>query len=295
MTRRLAVKTRTVCLYPIVAALKAAEAFLGSNRTWNAINDTQKRFLETVAHCRGNRLLEIESVASSSADEINAWLKKRGFGVALEPFSEEAFGIAAVLKMVVEWMKKGVRTIIDRNGVKYSAVEMKSEVGDENVLFYTSLNHDQPVVGVKTKTGERVYMTVADTLPENDINMFRAVTRIARTLRLAFDFDRVTFPMVDLDQEVDISWLQGLRTIGEDDLPGVISQALQQTKLKMNEVGAKIESAVAVSVMRGMSKPKKHLVIDRPFVFWVERSNLGMPIFVGHVCEDAWKDPDTIA
>ena len=82
---------------------------------------------------------------------------------------------------------------------------------------------------------------------------------------------------------------------GEDGLPGIIAQASQQTKLKMNEIGARVESVVAIAiVLGGMDAPEPDHVINRPFLIWFERDGLSRPLFAGHITPDDWRNPGNI-
>ena len=73
-----------------------------------------------------------------------------------------------------------------------------------------------------------------------------------------------------------------------------IAQALQQTKLKLNHIGAKVESAVAIRMMRCASfrKPKPPLAIDKPFFVWATRDGMAVPYFSGYITEEDWKEQD---
>jgi len=75
--------------------------------------------------------------------------------------------------------------------------------------------------------------------------------------------------------------------------PAIITQALQQTKLRMNEEGARAQSAVAIGVLRGCL-PTYDYVIDWPFLFWITRPGISKPLFVAYVTEDDWKNPGDI-
>ena len=65
----------------------------------------------------------------------------------------------------------------------------------------------------------------------------------------------------------------------------------------MNEFGARAESA-AFEVLEGAAGSitvKPPHVIDRPFLIWFERQGLAKPLFVGHITEDDWRNPGTLA
>jgi hypothetical protein len=105
------------------------------------------------------------------------------------------------------------------------------------------------------------------------------------------DFGRFIFPMVDLDQEVDISWLLGLGTVDSNGVSAWIAQAKQQTKLKMNCQGALMESAAAISVKRAVAPEKPEYELNEPFLFWCKRSGFSQAVFTAYVDYDAWKNP----
>jgi hypothetical protein len=134
-------------------------------------------------------------------------------------------------------------------------------------------------------------MSVMDDPPED----FRLLELIAKTDNATFclDYEGVEFPMIDYDQEIDISWIIDMQTMGDDGKPAIIKKALQQTKFRMNEVGARVQSAVAMVMARCMSMPKPRHTIDKPFLLWIYRRETlaDDPIFVGYFTEEDWKKP----
>ena len=58
----------------------------------------------------------------------------------------------------------------------------------------------------------------------------------------------------------------------------------------MDLTGVKVESGVGMTMKyRGMG-PRAYM-IDKPFVLWIERPNVKVPIFAGILAEDCWKEP----
>ena len=58
-----------------------------------------------------------------------------------------------------------------------------------------------------------------------------------------------------------------------------------------NEEGVRIEEAAAVGIAFAAAfLPHRH-VIDRPFLMRVERPGLSLPLFVGYITEEDWKNP----
>src|SRR5215469_16290866 len=96
--------SKTTVIYPIVTALVKAEETIEPQRTWEAVNSQQERFLTAFfTSCRqeSSSIEEIESIAAFSAEEINRFLREHGFTIQLKPFQNDGrwkeFGIASVL------------------------------------------------------------------------------------------------------------------------------------------------------------------------------------------------------
>ena len=287
---------KTVVTYPIVAALVKAEDILGENRTWVPINGMQSRFLADFFRiCRneGLGIPEIESIASWSADEINTFLRQRGFDIQLQPFDSLTFGIASVLDLLVEWLEKGKKTsvkcVLDQEW--YDAARLKN-----GVEYLLSDIHRHPIAAIATKTGDVVYMTKIDDAPDG-FDLVAMAEQLANLSRPVYEFGGLVFPMVDLNQQVDVSWILNMQTFTDDRTEAYISQAVQQTILKMNEKGARAKSAFAGAVtILGTSRPieKPDMIIDAPFLVWFMRPLLNKPLFVGYIATEDWKNPGSI-
>ncbi len=268
---------------------------IGSDGRWHGVNVHQCQFLEgyyAVARGEIRDLPELESIASPDEKVINQFLAERGFNIQLDPLDgPPAFGVASVFKLLLEWNRPGSVTAIRDEA--YPAVRIKSAVD-----FYTSSAAEHPIAAITAKNGDVVYMT-SFSLPESPrskgFDMLTLVWHIKASLQEIRDFDAVVFPMIDYNEVVDISWAVNLKTEGVSG-PWEISQALQQTKFRMNEIGAKVESAVAIGVrfMHCVGDVKPDLVIDRPFLLWIERKGLSHPLFVAHFCEPDWKKPEKL-
>jgi len=282
-----ATKSESVCAVPMFGCLLASEAFLGKNRVWRTQNADQRILVELLDGHRHHvaKLPELESIAAYDVAAVNAFIAKRDFRIALPPSQPPDFNVASVMKVKVEWQIRGQVTEIG----KFPAVRL--ERGCE---FFTSIECPHPVVGITTKNGDRVFMTVSDEEAPSGFTLFNRVRSIEETLRQTKGYKGAIFPMIQYDEEVDISWVTGLATTGEDGAVAIIKHALQQTKFRMNDVGAIVESAVAMGVLRSvvMERP---LIIDRPFLLWLSRPSMPqLPLFAGWFNEDDWKNPGAL-
>jgi hypothetical protein len=280
----------TSCPLTIVSAVRFADTILGPQRNWDPANEIQKMFINDYLKPYGDvpaSLKEIESIAAYEAAIINEFLRRKGFSIQLDDFSPNEFGVASVLDLFAEWIHEGDEAIvftpdqrqfpgvdIDKRGVK---------------LFYTS-DHAHPVACLQTKSQDIVFMTMLEKPPVDIFGLFNLAAKFSENLRNCDDFEGVRFPMVDLRQRVDISWLLGMSTYDAKGDPWSISQALQENRLRMNEIGARAQSAVALKIRcAGFLKPPHN--INKPFLIWFMRPGLPIPLFVGYITEADWKNP----
>lgn len=281
----------TTCFLPIAGCLVKAEDILGPNRSWYGINESQNSFLEVFQRLRKvvPGLKELQSIASYSAAEINKFLADNGFSITLSPFTDPSdFGVASILDVLVEWLETGSVTSVQMG--KFPAVKLVPGV--------KIMTHDlapNPIATIDTKSGDIVAMTAMPKPTCSEFQLLQMIHSICEKATPARGFEGVIFPMIDYDEEIDISWLVGMecpKVEGTDQRPAHIAEAKQQTKFKMNEKGARVKSAAAMTMKRCCVGPRS-LVIDEPFLCWITRKDpLGLdPIFVGHFDESNWKNP----
>ena len=288
--------TQTITAFPIVGCLKAAEEWLGQPLDWNAVNDDQQEFLELFFNAGMDGIpalgQELRRKADANIGPINEWLKENGFTCKLtvDP-GPGGFAVASILDVLVEWLKKGSRRKITNEKGTYDGVHLKQN--DGVAILQNAHVHPHPVARIATKSGDKVYMTPVDGLPEGRFALESKIRSILVGLEHPdYRFEGVVFPMVNYDRQIDLSFLHGLNT--KTVAPGFFCvQAVQQTKFRMNETGARVESAAAMS-MRKMSAGPSPLVIDRPFLLWITREGISMPLFGGVFAEDVWSDPETL-
>jgi hypothetical protein len=286
-------KTSTIVTYPIAAALKEAEEFVIDSSGWNPVKIIQRNFLERFyTPCREEipTIEEIESVAHIDVEVINKWLKEHDFDIQLDHFDENGFGVAAMLGLFGLWLAKGIRTsVVREDGSTYPGVRM-----DTGFSFNTVGGSTNLVVALETGDQDVVYMMMADKVPSG----FDMVTHVEEILQnmtpVERDYEAIVFPMIDLNEEGELEWLINLQLmIPQDRFPFYfIQQALQQTRLKMNQEGYRVKSVAAMAAMLGAASPEvPPYIINRPFIMWITRPGLSKPLFVAYLNTDVWKDP----
>lgn len=289
--------TQTATVFPIVGALREAVRFKkASDESWQPLTESQKTFVQNVYRpVLGDMSKfsdnELRYLASFSHEEINTWLKDNGFDIKLEPFQRPTdFGAASIQDVKVEWQDEGTKVEVPdaHNRSLHKGVKLKS-----NVTYVQDSSHDFPVAVIQTKNGDIVKMTCTS---DNYVSGMQVLEDVVLYDRIAerTSFDSISFPMIDLEDKPNISFLKGMRfSVNGEDME--IAQAIQQTFFKMNEKGARVKSAVAIGVrVASISMPKPQMIIDRPFLLWISRPGTSSPYFAAYLDRDCWRDPGSL-
>jgi len=249
---------------------------------FKALNENQKNYLDIYRNCKGANIPEIESkVDIGRVDRVNSFLSERGFDIGLNPIEPNDIAIASILELLLSWLEIGEKTTIRYKDNTYTGVDLPYGVNIRNVQGFI-----YPAAIVDTKNGDKVWMTVIDSIPNTSFEVFNLARKLISSPNIyPYGYKReVIFPMIDLDMKPDISWLVGLGY-----RRNYINQALQQTKVKMDEKGVTIKEAVAIAVTLACVGPiTVPLVINRPFLFVVEREGLKEPLFSAYLDVDYW-------
>ncbi|MFA4999456.1 MAG: hypothetical protein WC519_01885 [Parcubacteria group bacterium] len=265
--------------------------------SWDQIraNELQRVFFHDYYAPRGRNPLacfstdELKSYAGASADTLNKTLANNGFGdMQLESLGDRGFGAVAIFNVLLNWRKEGLKSYVKYGGKKYSAVKM---TGGPDSGFEIIKYGRNDVAAMQTKCGDTVYMTIADKAYEG-FALANRIDSIAENIlkRSEKGIDSLIFPMIDAKINSDISWLQGLRVKRTE---FYIAQALQQTRVKMDETGVRVTSAVTIGMQ--ITAYAKIVRIDKPFFMWIERTDEEggkLRYFYGYFGEDSWKDPE---
>jgi len=298
------IKSDSQVILTILGCLQAIEDFLGTHQEWEKLgkmvnwtpaNEDQYQFLrrfigaKSLVDTLGDNL---KRKADLDVNVINAWLKENGFDIQLDAMPGTAFAVASILDVLVEWVKEGdVTTVYNEKGT-FPAVSLKSEHSKNVKMFINRGIYPFPVAQVETKNGDKVFMSVLDHMPNEAFALSDKVTMLQTLTNETNNIEGcsgVIFPMINYDKMVNIGWIVGMQT-GNDEY--YISEALQQTKFRMNEMGARAQSAVAMSMRCGaMAEAAPWVRIDKPFVLWIERPGVALPLFIGVFAEDVWKKP----
>jgi len=256
---------------------------------WKVANEYQRSFLVRYGYSASQDMgklgPEIAGIYSRDQAELDRFLAQNGFADMRITIPPGGAAVAAVLDVKVDWLVAGVPTEIYLNGVAYPAVQMDQ---NDNVAELYKTDHSLPIFSIQTMDKEwkvwLIEVKEGQYKPE-DLTEYAVQFLNLKRERMS-DYKKVRFPMVTLDAAVDISQFKGLaaKSTGFS-----IDEAVKQIRLKLDDKGARAQSAVAFST-RSLSAPKEY-VFERPFlvVFWKE--GLALPVFVAYCDKDSWQDP----
>lgn len=289
----------TSSIYDVIAALLAAETpeFLGTNRRWRSINPDQRFFLEELLEQVKplTSLLEAERIlqaqASWEASVINDWFRDRGFSILLEDFGQpDVFYTGSIFELLVRWLEPGEKKmLLAQDGREYPGVLT------EGFTYFISASSRNVVAQLPTQSGEVVYLAPFEYEPTGPF----APLMLAQLIMdvggwKEEEYDKLFFPMIDLNHLGDLGWLEGLWTFSESGEKATLIKAVQQSVLKVNEVGALAKSAAGMAVVLESFVSERLLTINRPFLFWIVRKDFPLPLFAAWVDVDSWKDPGSL-
>lgn len=276
-------QTRTVVYPPVAQCLFELEKNF-KTEAWVPVSDIQKQFIQDI-YPESKELAQkvpMKTKVSDKANIINQFLEENGFQIQLNPFQKGEIGVAAIMKVGLEWKRLGRETDIE----KYPAVIMDAE-------YSFARWNDLEIFCPATKNGDKVYMvmTSKNDIPLSDIDLYLFGVRMIKELeKSSKNYDFAEFPMIKVDQIIKLDWLLNLELHSTDPkfVPQYISQAVQQNKLAIDEKGVKVESAAATGA--GPSCIPSVFTINKPFLLVIARNN--QPILVGWIEQDSWKNPN---
>lgn len=279
--------SKTLALHPRYSALKKAYEYLATDK-WIPINEGQESFLEPLKGITEDlkHIDEIKSLVSTDAAELNKMLEEENFSIRFQPFNQNEFGVVSILNALFKWLEIGEEKSIIVDNVSYSAFSLNNfncHNVNGQIIFRLKTQNMKDTVCIAIPNNEKIAEQSGYGWASNIIiNLFN------KRERKILEYDSIYIPMVDLRCNEDISFLVGMKT-------GLytITQALQESILKMNEFGARVKSAVSLECLGGcFDDSKKIYVVDKPFYFWVERKDVKIPIFMAYVTKNDWKKPE---
>ena len=277
-------ETKTESVIPILRCISEAARFAGSSRVVS-VTEQQRSFLKRfVPFIKESDSPFVDGLADKDAEVINSWLKDKGFDIRLENTSGGGFSVASVLDVLVEWAGEASASNLLRHEKTYPAVKLS------NGADMCRLADGNFFLRLKTKSDVFVNIAMTGKPDLSDWGIHSAVKSIEnkKATSSAFSVD-VFFPMISFDECPDISFLRGMKTGGF-----FVDKAVQQNRFRMNEKGARAQSAAAMTCRSMSFRSSPVIWINEPFLLWITETGKDLPLFCGWFDEDSWKEPSDL-
>lgn len=274
-------KCLAISTFTMPAALAAADHLLGHAPEWvgDPNNPQQLAWLQSFRR-RADIARSIEQVASHATDRAVShveWLRARGWEAQITQGSANDIYLGATLNVFARW-----RTV----GEAYREGGCDRVLLKKDVVTSTRTRGEHPVVEVFTRDDRFTFcFQQVDAAPTDQQAL--ADHALSMVCRHAHESTYLDFPMVDAAWRDDAAHMLGLRSG-----PNVVTQACEQLRLELNEIGGRASAAAEIAVTRGMTNVVK---IDGPFVVAVNRN--GTPrngekvLFAAYCDRDSWRKP----
>ncbi len=278
----------------LVAMFFAAEPILGPARQWLATstkpanhwrqNEAVRLYLELRELVSG--VPELATIASFNHEEVNRFLREKGLDIQLGPFNDMTFGTAAVTDIGMKWTEEA-----KRGEILVGSTRVPSFVTKPTFLLSSDARHDRSsTFWIKTQTDDLVGVAMAPRPSDPEELLAATLERMQLTKRCTSPCE-VELPMVDLNLQPDVSYLVGMSTQEASGNEARISQALMQAIFRMNHLGARSLTGMAMAVTRSFTAPPPRITFDQPFLAWIERPGLPVPLAAYYIEQADWREP----
>lgn len=285
----------------------AARQFVGSPEAeLHGVTDDQRKILgifqdstrQSAALLRTDEFL---INADKSAKVMNDFFAQNGFpSMQFDQPVDGEFIAGAIMRLRMQWLQEGIEWRIISSKMLYAAFRLRSDYGVNDLkeslpVFEARQDSEGAIYTINCRNGDKVTVSMIETPAADDIWSLDQASLSVLSRQAKADpvsVDTLTMPCIDLDTGVqELPWLSGVYFLsGLDNWK--LDHAKQQSRLKMNRIGAIAESA-AGGVLRALSiREERHDFIDRPFIVIIQRQ--GHTMFTAWCDQSCWNDPGEI-
>jgi hypothetical protein len=259
---------------------------------------------------------ELKAYVARDAQTLNKILRDNGFSIQLQEFvNAQSIGIVAIQDILLKWLKAAKRITIPSGKKQYIGFHLDEHRMD---VSFSGNDVNKPtivVAKISTQSHDKVYCAVRMNMNSDkvvlvpffegvaagltDHEVMHAVCEIREKLKDSSQYSNINrynaieLPMIEYQAKPSVKWLIGLKFS-----PGYeVAQALQEVIFKMNEFGARAKAAVAIELMKSVApspNSKVSLVVNQPFLLWIERPGMPLPIFAAYLPQKYWADPGSL-
>lgn len=270
--------------------LEAPQDLLEIPIEWNFQTPEQKKLEAILNSLKRINFPELEKIAElGSVKKVNKFLRDHGMDIELDSIGADGVAAAIVFKITSKWVNPGKESYMFVDNKNVPAIDFAGQH-----IYQTTDQYTFTVL--ELENGDSVLVTLPLEEDENRIYESISLHQIGRGVLESYlngNFDELSnygglrMPKIDIRQQRDLSEILGLT----DNLNGyIVSQALGEFLLQINEEGLKVEVAMAMAMEKGISFDNTpYLELDENFcVFLLRNKEL---LFAGYLTPDSWGEP----
>lgn len=275
----------------LVRSFKGLTKIVGGQDPWKITTYWQGQFIAWYL-TSGSSLPQLDglaSMASNSASELNAFLVSHGYDPLFREFTQGGVGSATVNDLLIQWNEQAMLTELPAVPPGSHTLEVfpAFEVTQQNFELF-DLPNDSYAVKLSADGGFAVWLLQVDDPPERQYDLLdRANDTMADKVPVDPDrapYNRVVVPCMDLNLQSDLVWMHGMNKNDH-----VIDQAVQVLRIRMNELGARTQSATALGTTRSSPSARRRLMFNKPFYGWFTGPDSSVPFSVFYSTPEAWR------
>ena len=283
--------THALDIITILKCIKEAEdKFLGERRKWGTKDEKQALIFEWYAKYRDvlDKITGLDAKASKDAQELNDFLKSKGFAPMFHELTSNDIGVASILDKMVKWLK-GTAQVVDivaENRQTYPGFELPKE---GTVIFETPRGL---LAELRTRSNDTLWLLLPSRgIALEGLEMVKmAFELMSESHAPSMGYAGAEIPMLDFEIEPDINFMNSADTYDQQGAYWFIAQAFQAFKMRMDEEGARVKVATGIRLYTAKIPVKVKLVFNRPFYgWWTQDSLKGLPMAVFCANYDSWR------
>lgn len=270
--------------------LEAPQDLLEITVEWNFQTPEQKKLEAILNSLKKINFPELEKIAElGGVKKVNKFLRDHGMDIQLDSIGADGVAAAIVFKITSKWVNPGKESYMFVDNKDVPAIDFAGQYIYQTTDQYTFTvleleNGDSLLVTLPTEEDEkRIYEgTYLHQMGRGMLNSY-----LGKNFHSLSNYGGLRMPKIDIRQQRDLSEILGLT----DNLNGyIVSQALGQFLLQINEEGLKVKVAMAMAMEKGVSfDSTPYLELDKNFcAFLVRDKEL---LFAGYLTPDSWGEP----
>jgi len=278
-----------------------ARGLLRSANPWQSVTPAQEWFFKNIyatAYREAANIPELKSLATNNIREAQQFFKQHKINMRVPSLGKDEFAALAALDVDVKWNESANPQVLKIGNQPYKSGLIKSGINRMSLMLppldFQPAHVDNPIVMIDTKIPHhQVLIYKSNRAPFSTLDLLVTVNNLvakSRPVRLN-DSLEVIYPLVNLEKDADITWLEGLRITDGYGKSSLLRKSLQKNKLNLSLDGARAQSGTAMIFSRGMRQSQgtpKRIIIDSPFYFAIVKKNLKFPLFSGYITPEDW-------